>query len=374
MADNSDQDKTEEATFKKLKDAHERGQFPKSQEVTTVMILAATFAVLVFAGQDRIAIVGTLTRHVLGHIHDTDLGSQSVVGLTTEWMQITFRVLMPLLSAVMIASVMGGGLQSGFKLTPKAMDATLEKLDPIKGFGRIFNKSAYMQLLVDMVKFTAMFGILFTLIRNVMNDPIFSAPVPLTYIGEFLFRLFTEMLSRLLEVMVTVAIIDYSWQRWKTRNDMKMSKQELRDELRQSDGDPNVKGRQRSLASRLLRQSINKNVPGADVVVTNPTHFAVALKSEQGVDKAPVVVAKGEGRIARLIKEIARENGVPMVENKPVARLLFKTTRVGGTIPLELFQVVAQILAHVYRSHRYYFFRLKARRLSMRAEPVARAI
>ncbi|MFA5256892.1 MAG: flagellar type III secretion system protein FlhB [Opitutales bacterium] len=373
MADN-DQDKTEEPTGKKKSEAHERGQFAKSQEITTVMILASTFIVLVFAGQDRIAIIGTLSRHILGHIHDTDLGQQSVVELTSNWVMVIFRVLMPLLSAVMIAAVLGGGLQSGFRLTPKVMEAKFEKLDPIKGFGRIFNKSAYVQLLVDLVKFSAMFGILYGLISNIMNDPIFSAPVPLTYIGEFLFRLFTQMLSRLLEVMVTIAMIDYFWQRWKTHEDLKMSKQEVRDELRQSEGDPGTKGRQRNFAARLMRQSINKNVPGADVVVTNPTHFAVALKYEQGLDKAPVVVAKGEGRIARLIKEVAKENGVPMVENKPVARLLYKTTRVGNTIPLELFQVVAQILAQVYRSHRYYFFRLKARRLSMRAQPAARAV
>ena len=124
----------------------------------------------------------------------------------------------------------------------------------------------------------------------------------------------------------------------------------------------------------ILRQSINKAVPKADVVVTNPTHYAVALKYEQGVDKAPVVVAKGEGRIARAIKAVAAENGVPMVENKPVARLLYKTTRVGGTIPLELFQVVAQILAHVYRTHRYYFYRLRARRMALRAPAPAKAV
>jgi flagellar biosynthetic protein FlhB len=205
-----------------------------------------------------------------------------------------------------------------------------------------------------------------------MNDPIFSAPVPLTYIGDFLFRLFTAMLTRLIEMMIVIAIIDYAWQRWKTHEDMKMTKQEVKDEHKQSEGDPHVKGRIRGMALNILRRSIKKNVPHADVVVTNPTHYAVALKYEQGVDKAPIVVAKGEGRLARHIKEIAAENGVPMVENKPVERLLYKTTRVGGTIPLELFQAIAQILAHVYRTHRYYFYRLRAKRMAAQAETVGK--
>jgi len=373
MADN-DQDKTEEPTGKKLMDSHERGQFAKSQEVTTLAILTATFIILAFTGRDRLSIVGTLTRDVLSHINDIDVGEENVVLVLRQWMMAIFHILMPLLGAVFVASIIGGGLQSGFKLTPKVMEVKIEKLDPIKGFGKIFNKSSFVQLLVDMLKFVAMFGILYGLIRSIMNDPIFSAPVPLTYIGNFLFTLFLEMLSKMLEIMILIAVIDFFWQKHKTHEDLKMSKQEVRDERKQSDGDPQMKGRQRNFAAQLLRQSINKNVPGADVVVTNPTHFAVALKYEQGVDKAPVVVAKGEGRIARLIKEIAKENGVPMVENKPVARLLYKTTRVGGTIPLELFQIVAQILAHVYRTHRYYFYRLRARRLVMNSESTAKAV
>jgi flagellar biosynthetic protein FlhB len=360
-----DEDKTEDATPKKLAKAHEKGQFARSQEVTTACILAATFIVLAFVGRDRMTILGSLTRDILSHMHDTDLGRDNVAEVIRSWMTTMLRIMLPLLIAVFVASIIGGGLQSGFRLTLKQLEANIEKINPISGFSRIFNKSSFVQLLVDLVKLAAMMGILYGLIKGVMNDPIFSSPVPLTYIGEFIFRLFLQMLSKLLQLMIVIAIIDFAWQKWKTREDLKMSKQEVKDEHRQSEGDPHIKSRQRSMSVDILRQSIRKKVPGADVVVTNPTHYAVALKYEQGVDKAPVVVAKGEGRLARLIKEVAKENGVPMVENKPVARLLYKTTRIGGTIPLELFQVVAKILAHVYRTHRYYFYRLRARRMEM---------
>jgi flagellar biosynthesis protein FlhB len=366
-----DDDKTEEPTSKKESESLEKGQFPHSQEVNTVMILAATFIVIAFCGHDELNSISVLTTDILGHIHDKRVNEANAVLMFHNWILEGMRILMPLLVGVFVAAIIAGGLQTGFKLTPKVMEADMNKLNPISGFSKIFNKRAFVQLLVDLVKIVAMMGILYGLIRDVMNDPIFSAPVPLTYIGDFLYRVFIGMMSRMLEVMIAIAVVDYFWQRYKTHNEIMMTKQEVKDERRMSEGDPMVKSHLRSMSMNILRQSVSKNVPGADVVVTNPTHYAVALRYEQGVDKAPVVVAKGEGRIALHIKAIAADNGVPMVENKPVARLLYKTTRVGGTIPVELFQVVAQILAHVYRTHRYYFYRLKARRLGEHAQATA---
>lgn len=371
MADN-DSDKSEEPTQKKKKESLEKGMFPKSQELDTVMILGAALAIMSFTGRDQMNLISIVTTDILGHLHDMRLNQANTTRLFGLWVGETLRILAPLLSAVCVASVLAGGMQTGFKFTPKLLEAKVEKLNPVEGFKRMFNKKNFVQLLVDLTKIGALLGILYGLIRDIMNDPIFSAPVPLTYIGDFLYQLFVAMLTRLLEVMIVIAIIDYAWQRWKTHEDMKMTKQEVKDEHKQSEGDPHVKSRLRSMSMSILRQSINKNVPKADVVVTNPTHYAVALKYEQGVDKAPVVLAKGEGRIARHIKQVASEHGVPMVENKPVARLLYKTTRVGGIIPLELFQAVAQILAHVYRTHRYYFYRLKAQRLADRADNPSR--
>jgi len=373
MADN-DQEKTEEPTQKKLTESLAKGMFPRSHVLISVFILSATFIVLAFAGRDKLLVIANLSKDIFGHLHDIRIDQTTTALLFSQWGLTILRVLMPLLGAVAVAAIAAGVLQTGFKLTPKVMEADLGKINPAKGFSKIFNKSAFVQLGVDILKIGATIGILYGLIRNVMNDPIFSSPVPLTYIGDFLFRMFMEMLSRLIELMVAIAAMDYFWQRFKTNEDLKMTKQEVKDERKQQDGDPNVKGRQRSMSMSILRQSIQKNVPRADVVVTNPTHYAVALKYEQGIDRAPVVVAKGEGRIARAIKAVAMENGVPMVENKPVARLLYKTTKIGGTVPIELFQVVAQILAHVYRTHRYYFYRLKAQRIATRAETTAKAV
>jgi flagellar biosynthesis protein FlhB len=361
-------DKTEEPTSKKKEDSFKKGIFPHSHEVSTTMILAATLAVFSFCGRDKLFDIETLTAGILSHLHDVRITQSSFVILFHNWVLTGLQIIAPLMVAVFIAAIIAGGLQSGFKLTPKVLEVDVSKLSPTKGFGRLFNKQNIVQLLVDSAKIGAMFAILYGLITDSLNDPIFSAPVPVTYICDFLFNLFQSLLIRLVEVMIAIAIIDYIWQSWKTHEDLKMSKEEVKDERKQSEGDPYVKNKLRSMSVSILRQSYRKHVPKADVVVTNPTHYAVALKYEQGIDKAPVVVAKGEGRAALNIKAIAMENGVPMVENKPVARLLYKTTRVGSTIPAELYQAVAQILAHVYKAHRYYFFRLKARRMAERAQ------
>lgn len=364
MADN-DQEKTEEPTGKRINESHAKGQFAKSQEISTTMIISVVFGVLAFSGRDKATLIADFTRNTFSHLADYELTMESATKGIRETLSTIWLILLPLLIGVSVAAVMAGGLQSGFKLTPKALESKIEKLDPIKGAKKLFNKQNFVQLLVDMAKFAAMFSILYGLVRGIMNDPIFSAPVPVEYVPEFLYKLFMQMLSRLLVALSAIAAIDYFWQRYKTHEDMKMTKQEVRDEMKSAEGDPQVKGQRKRFGMKLLQQQMSKAVPHADVIVTNPTHFAVALKYEQGKDKAPVVVAKGEGRFAKRIKEIAREHGVPMVENKPVARLLFKTSAVGKPIPIELYQIVAQILAHVYRTHRYYFHRLKARRLAV---------
>jgi flagellar biosynthetic protein FlhB len=159
-----------------------------------------------------------------------------------------------------------------------------------------------------------------------------------------------------------IAAISYAYEKFNMHKSLMMTREEVREETKQMEGSPHAKAAMRRMARRLLTRQMLQAVPTADVVVTNPTHYAVALKYERGVDSAPVVIAKGENGFAKRIKALAAEHGVPMVENKPVARALYAFGKVGAPIPNELYQAVAQILAFVYRTHRYYFYRLKARR------------
>jgi flagellar biosynthetic protein FlhB len=201
-----------------------------------------------------------------------------------------------------------------------------------------------------------------------MRDPIFTAPVEAAYLGNYLQRATWAFLSRMLLALGGIAALSFAYEKYKTGQELKMSREEVKDERRQSEGDMFVKAAMRRMARRLMQRQMLSAVPTADVVVTNPTHYAVALKYERGVDQAPVVLAKGENGFAKRIKELALENGVPMVENKPVARALFAFGKVGQPIPMELYQAVAEILAFVYRTNRYYFYRLKSRRVEANSQ------
>ena len=186
--------------------------------------------------------------------------------------------------------------------------------------------------------------------------------MPVGNLPIFIYDTFIVMFFRVIMIMTVIAIIHYAYQKWQTHQDMKMTRQEVKDERKMAEGDPLVKRRQRQAAMRIARQQMLSDVSTADVVVTNPTHYAVALKYQRGKDLAPLVVAKGENLLARRIKDIAEDHEVPIVENKLLARTLFRIGRVGEAIPAELYQVVADTLAYVYKTYRYYFYRLKSRR------------
>ena len=205
--------------------------------------------------------------------------------------------------------------------------------------------------------------VLYGAFNEIRQDPIFFTPVPFQRIPELFLRIVLIFLSRLIAILLVIAFLKYAYERYQTHEDIKMTREEIKEERKQSFGSPEVKAAQRRLAQRLLQKQMMDQVPVADVVVTNPTHFAVALKYERGKDKAPIVLAKGENMFAQHIKQIAKHYEVPMVENRLAARLLFRLGSVGKPIPTELYEMIAEILAFVYKTHRNYFYNLKRRRL-----------
>ncbi len=266
------------------------------------------------------------------------------------------------MAAAVLAAILSGGLQSGFHFTPEVLGFRLENLNPAKGFQKHFSKSVLVHAGVDLLKLVCIGLVLWAAAQSLFRDPIFTAPVEVVYIGQFLNRATLSFLSRLILMLGLIAAISYVYEFFKTRKDLMMTREEVKEEHKQSEGDALVKSALRRMARRLMQKQMLAKVPTADVIITNPTHYAVALKYERGLDQAPVVLAKGENQFARRIKAIAAEHSVPMVENKPVARMLYALGRVDEAIPAELYQAVAEILAFVYRTHRYYFYRLKARR------------
>jgi flagellar biosynthetic protein FlhB len=363
MADQDNDQKTELPTERRLSEAVERGQIAKSPELNVVLSLAAALGVLAFTAQTTADRLAEYSVSIFSRFASTNVNSDTVTVQLGEMMSLLGRALAPVLVACIGAALLSNGFQSGFQLSPKALTIRWDAVNPASGISRIFSKTTLVRAGIDLLKLLAIGFALYVGAKTFFADPLFTAPVESAYLGRFLYLASVGFLGRLLFSLGIIAAISYAWERFKTSKELMMTKEEIKDDRRSTEGNQLMKGAMRRMARRLMQKQMLSAVPTADVVVTNPTHFAVALKYERGIDKAPVVLAKGDNRFAQRIKAIAAEHGVPVVENKPVARVLFAMGKVGEVIPPELYQAVAEILAVVYRTHRYYFHKLKSRRL-----------
>ena len=345
-----DPSKTEKPTGKKLGKAREEGQVAKSQEISSAFILIAGLAFFFFAGDRFFAVPADLMRYVYRNALLLKIDPATLYNLLLLTIRQMFFLLAPLLLLMLFIGLAANLMQVGFKITPKAMKPKFSKLNPVSGF-----KSKFLSFrpLVELVKSCLKIGLLgyiaysvyrqnFAGFFSLLNQPV---GIILTFIAKVSF----QILWRCGLLMLLIAFFDYLYQRWDFMENQKMSKQEVKDEMKQAEGDPQVKSRIRSMQMSAARQRMMHEVPKADVVITNPTHIAVALVYDQDNSEAPLVVAKGAGLIAEKIKKVAREHGVPVVENKALARLLFKTVELNQMIPETLYQAVAEVLAYIYR-------------------------
>ncbi len=362
MADDND-NKTEQASEQRLNEAFERGQIAKAPELGVLVLMGAALSVIAFTAQTSSREVADYSTNCFTHFATVRLNSDTVVAQLGDAMLVIAKVVGPVLFACVMAALISGGIQTGFRMTPNVIDLDFNKLNPVNGMGRVISKASIVHAGIDLLKLIAIGYTFYIGARGLMKDPLFSAPIETAYLGRFMTQAAIEFFGRLLFALGVIAALSFAYEKVKLAKDLMMTKEEVKDERKNAEGDANTKGARRRLSRRLMQKQMLAAVKTADVVVTNPTHYAVALKYERGKDKAPVVLAKGENRFALRIKELAAEHGVPTVENRPVARVLFAMGKVGEAIPAELYQAVAEILAVVYRTHRYYFHRLKSRRL-----------
>lgn len=359
MSDSDQQDKsskTEEPTAKRIEDARQRGQFAKTQDLQVVFVLAATLIVMLFAAEKASREVVEISAHILGNLEKYVPTPDTVLGWMRGSLYFYLKLVLPMALAAAAAAIVAGGLQSGFRLTPKAFGWQPGKLNPIKGFKEKYSTRAWVRTGMDLLKFAAIGGVICFGVRRVTGDPIFHSRVPPGRIGAFILETTLFLLFLLILSLGAIAVCNYLYQRHKTHQDLRMSLKEVRDERKQQEGDPLIRSAQRRMARRLAEKQMFAAVPTADLILTNPTHFAVAIRYNRGSDPAPVVLAKGKNLIAAKIRRLAGEHGVPIVENKPLARALYRFGEVGRPIPTQLYQVVAEVLAYVYRTHRYYFY------------------
>lgn len=346
MAD-SDQERTEQATAKRRKDFREKGQVAQSKEVHTAALMTATLLLWTFYAPLFWRNLSGILAHWWNLVGDFEVTPLSVVVLLGQLLQQTALLLAPILLMTLVVGVMSSYLQIGWLFTTKPMIPDLTKFNPVTGLGRLFSKrslvevakSLFKVLLVGVVAYKAViadFDQALDLVAMDVSDAV-------TYLG----RVAGRIMLRTCGIMILLGLVDFLYVRWEMEEKMKMTKQEQKEEHKESEGDPQIKSRIRSLQMQAARRRMMAEVPKADVVITNPTHLSIALAYDRDRMQAPQIVAKGADAIAMRIREIARENKVPLVENKPVARALYKI-ELGREVPEEMFQAVAEILAYVY--------------------------
>ena len=355
--------KTEEPTEKKLQESHEQGQFAHTEEIGVVFILCAVACFLLFYAQSISSKCSLYAQNIWSHFHEFEGNAIQATQSIRTLLQTGIFAIFGFLGLCILSAIFSGGLQTGFRLTPKALKINWDRLNPVQGLQRLFSLRKLVEVSVDFVKMIAIVWILYASFQEIRQDPIFFTPVPTERIPELFLKIILLFLSRMIAFLLVLTFIKYAYERYQTHEDLKMTREEVKEEQKQSLGNPEIKSAQRRLAQKLLQKQMMDQIPVADVVVTNPTHFAVAIKYERGKDKAPIVLAKGENMFAQHIKRIAKYHNVPMVENRPAARLLFKLGVVGKPIPVELYEMIAEILAFVYKTHRHYFYELKRRRM-----------
>lgn len=347
-------EKTEEPTTKKLQDARKEGKVAKSKEIVNGIALLGFFLALrIFIGFTgmRFKEIFNWIYSIIPDIVKMNGSGLSIVTITTLFRNLlvkTLIILLPFLIMGFITGFVANLIQVGWKPTLKPLEPKLSKFNPINGFKRMFSKESIVNLLMALAKLFLIFYMAYVNIRDQANNLFILYDIGLTTALSFIFQIIVDTGIKISIIYIILGFIDYAYQRWKFKDDMKMTKQEVKDEWKNTEGDPQIKGKQKQRMMESSRRRMMQNVPQADVVITNPTHLAVAIKYDNTVDEAPKVVAKGEDYLAKRIRETAKESGVPIVENKPLARALYATVEVDETIPPELYQAVAEILAVVY--------------------------
>jgi len=278
-----------------------------------------------------------------------DLGISDLMVFAQKIINLFLLVMGPLFAVVFITAVLSNIMQVGLIFSLESMKPKLSKLNPIKGLGRLFSKQGFVELFKSLLKLAIVGGILYLTIKGEMKNILLLGDMEPNSIAAYILLIIFKIFIRVILAMIFLVVIDYAFQRWEHEKKMKMTKKEVKDEFKRTEGDPLVKSRIRSIQMQMARKRMMQAVPEADVVITNPTDLAVALKYDSSVMGAPRLLAKGAGKIARKIKELAEEHDIPIVENKELAQSLYSLVEIGQDIPPILYQAVAEVLAYVYK-------------------------
>lgn len=345
-------EKTEKATPKKRQDERRKGRVAKSQDVNTSILLLFTFMVLIIFANRMFEQMMDLYRYFFTNFSSWELNENTVPKIFNGAAFEAAKIAGPILLVAFIAGMLANLVQIGFLFTTEPLKFDLKRIDPIQGAKRIFSIRALVELAKSFLKIVLIGIVTFSVIWMYKDELLMTAFTNAENALGFFLKTLTVMGFAAIIVLLLLAVLDYMYQRFDYEKNMRMSKQDIKDEYKNMEGDPliksKIKERQRQIATRRMMAE----VPNADVVITNPTHYAIAIKYDENIADAPYILAKGTDLVAKRIRETAKKHEIMIVENKPLARSLYDAVDIGDVIPEQFYQAVAEILAYVYQQER----------------------
>lgn len=349
MADSEGQEKTEQATSKKLEEGRDKGQVARSMELSSFAVFSTGLLMIFFAKSFVADQFSLLSNEIFTTLDVLTLNKTVVQMYAIKFTLFFFITLAPIFGGIILMALIANIGQVGLSFRTKALQPKFDKFNLVNGFKNLFfSAKSTTELLKSVLKLSLIGIFTYTVIKSMIFDSMSLPDFSINAIVNFMIDSAVDLLWKLSLVFALFAFADFAYQRYKFNKDMMMTKHEVKEEIRQSEGDPHVKGKIKSLQFAAAKRRMMKDIPTADVVITNPTHYAIALKYEPSKRTSPIVVAKGVDELAQRIKKIATENNVPLHEDRELARSLYKMCDVGEEIPETLYHAVAKVLAYIF--------------------------
>ncbi|PIR39129.1 MAG: flagellar biosynthesis protein FlhB [Alphaproteobacteria bacterium CG11_big_fil_rev_8_21_14_0_20_39_49] len=347
--DQDNSQKTEDPTQKRLDDAFKKGQVPHSREVTSLLMLVVFALIMIWMAPSIMERATLNMTRFIGSAHDFHIDSQSITGISTQVLKsVLFLMIVPVSILILIIYV-SSMIQHPIVFSHESFMPKLERISLLKGLKRLFSMRSIMEFLKGIFKITLVAVVGYIVVYPSLNEIINVQNESIMATMLLLLQLATKMMIGVCAFMSVIAVIDFLYQKYEHIKSLKMSKRDLKDEFKQTEGSPEVKAKLREIRNKRAQNRMMQNVPDADVVITNPTHYSIALKYDEAVNQAPVVVAKGMDFIALKIKEVAKENNVPIIENAPLARALYASVELEQEVPFKHYEAVAEVIRYIYK-------------------------
>jgi len=349
MAESEAEERTESATPKRLEEARRKGQIPRSRDLSAAAVLMSAGGGLYYLGGGLGGDLYDLVRRSLSFSRIQALDAAQVVPMVTRAFADALIACLPLFGLIVLAALLAPLALGGWSFSTEALMPKFDRLNPLSGIKRMFSMQSLMELLKALAKFSVVGTVGYIVLRDATSEMLGLGQEPMRLAIAHAVKLAGHGLLSVSAGLLLIAAVDVPYQLWQYAKQLKMSREEVRQEMKESEGSPEVKGRIRQMQQDMARRRMMQEVPKADVIITNPTHFAVALRYDDKRMRAPVVVAKGADEVAARIREVAAEHGVPLFEAPPLARVLFRNVDLGQAVPASLYVAVAQVLSYVFQ-------------------------